>query len=54
MVMQERVERALLNEYVLTVDERKERALEVLGTYLIKPIAEKALKEMEEKNLFNF
>lgn len=54
MVMQERVERALLNEYVLTVDERKERALEVLGTYLVKPIAEKALKEMEEKNLFNF
>lgn len=54
MVMQERVERALLNEYVLTVDERRERALEVLGTYLVKPMAEKALKEMEEKNLFNF
>jgi len=54
MVMQERVEKALLNEYVLTVDERKERALEILGAYLIKPIAEKALKEMEEKNLFNF
>jgi hypothetical protein len=54
MVMQERVEKALLNEYVLTVDERRERALEVLGTYLIKPMAEKALKEMEERNLFNF
>lgn len=53
-VMQERVELALVNEYILTVDERRERALEVLGTYLIKPIAEKALKEMEEKNLFNF
>jgi hypothetical protein len=54
MVMQERVEKALLNEYILTVDERKERALEVLGSYLIKPMAEKALQEMEEKNLFNF
>jgi hypothetical protein len=54
MVMQERVERALLNEYVLTVDERRQRALEVLGAYLIKPMAEKALQEMEDKNLFNF
>jgi hypothetical protein len=53
-VMQERVERALVNEYILTVDERRERALEVLGAYLIKPMAEKALKEMEERNLFNF
>jgi hypothetical protein len=53
-VMQERVELALVNEYILTVDERRERALEVLETYLIKPIAKKALKEMEEKNLFNF
>ncbi len=54
LVMQERVEKALLNEYILTVDERRERALKVLGTYLVKPIAEKALKEMEEANLFNF
>jgi hypothetical protein len=54
LVMQERVEKALLNEYILTVDERRTRALEVLGTYLVKPMAEKALKEMEEKNLFNF
>ncbi len=54
LVMQERVELALENQYILTVDERRERALEILGTYLIKPIAEKALKEMEEKNLFNF
>ncbi len=53
-VMQERVEKALVNEYILTVDERRERALEVLGTYLVKPMAEKALKEMEERNLFNF
>jgi hypothetical protein len=54
LVMQERVEKALLNEYILTVDERRERALKVLGTYLVKPMAEKALKEMEEANLFNF
>ena len=54
LVMQERVELALENKYILTVDERRERALEVLGTYLIKPMAEKALKEMEERNLFNF
>ena len=52
--MQERVELALVNHYVLTVDERRGRALEILGTYLVKPMAEKALKEMEERNLFNF
>ena len=54
LVMQERVELALINQYVLTVDERRERALEILGTYLVKPMAEKAMKEMEERNLFNF
>jgi hypothetical protein len=54
MVMQERVEKALINEYILTVDERRDRALKILGSYLIKPMAEKALQEMEEKNLFNF
>jgi len=54
LVMQERVELALLNQYILTVDERRERALEILGSYLIKPMAEKALQEMETKNLFNF
>lgn len=54
LVMQERVELALENKYIITVDERRERALEILGTYLVKPMAEKALKEMEEKNLFNF
>ena len=54
LVMQERVELALLNQYILTVDERRERALEILGSYLIKPMAEKALQEMENKNLFNF
>ena len=54
LVMQERVELALLNQYILTVDERRERALEILGSYLIKPMAEKALQELENKNLFNF
>jgi hypothetical protein len=53
-VMQERVEKALLNQYILTVDERRERALAVLSTYMIKPLAEKAMEEMESKNLFNF
>lgn len=54
IVMQERVEKALLNEYILTVDERRERTREILSTYLVKPIVEKAMQEMEEKNLFNF
>ena len=54
LVMQERVELALLNQYILTVDERRDRALEILSSYLVKPMAEKAMKEMEEKNLFNF
>ena len=53
-VMQERVEKALANEYILTVDERRDRAMAILSTYMIKPLAEKALKEMEQKNLFNF
>lgn len=53
-VMQERVEKALLNQYMLTVDQRKERAREVLSTYMIKPLVEKVLQEMESKNLFNF
>lgn len=53
-VMQERVEKALVNEYVITVDERRKRAEAILSTYMIKPIAEKALKEMEAQNLFNF
>lgn len=54
LVMQERVELALLNQYILTVDERRERAKEVLSKYLIAPMVEKALEEMENKNLFNF
>jgi len=54
LVMQERVEVALLNQYLLTVDERKERAKEVLSKYLIAPMVDKALVEMEEQNLFNF
>jgi hypothetical protein len=52
--MQERVELALVNQYILTVDERRERAKEILSKYLIGPMVENAMKEMEDKNLFNF
>jgi hypothetical protein len=54
LVMQERVELALENQYILTVDERRERAKEILSTYLIGPMVDKAMQEMEERNLFNF
>ena len=70
VVMQERVEKALLNEYVLTIDERKQRARGVLRTLITAPFKEgddptrtEARKElliddilegMEQNNLFNF
>lgn len=54
VVMQERVEKALLNEYILTVDERRDRAREVLSKYMVKPMIESVIKDMEERNLFNF
>jgi len=54
LVMQERVELALINQYILTVDERRERAKEILSKYLIGPMVENAMQEMENKNLFNF
>lgn len=54
LVMQERVELALENQYILTVDERRDRAKEILSKYLIGPIVDKAMEEMEFKNLFNF
>jgi hypothetical protein len=54
LVMQERVELALVNQYILTVDERRDRAKEILSKYLIGPMVENAMKEMEDKNLFNF
>jgi len=54
LVMQERVELALVNQYILTVDERRERAKEILSKHLIKPMVDVAMKEMEDKNLFNF
>lgn len=54
LVMQQRVEKALENEYIITVDERKDRARDILSKYLVKPIVENVIKEMEEKNLFNF
>jgi hypothetical protein len=54
LVMQERVELALENQYILTVDERRDRAKEILSKYLIGPMVDKAMEEMEFKNLFNF
>lgn len=54
MLMQERVERALLNEYLITVDERKERMREILSKFMIAPMVDKAIEEMQSKNLFNF
>ncbi len=54
MIMTQRVEKALLNEYMISVDQRRERARAILSSYMIKPMVEKALKEMEEQNLFNF
>jgi hypothetical protein len=54
LVMQERVELALVNQYILTVDERRERAKEILSKYLIGPMVENAMQEMEDQNLFNF
>lgn len=54
MVLKERVEKALTNEYILTVDQRRERARKVLSAYLVGPMAEKALKDMENLNLFNY
>ena len=54
LVMQQRVEEALENEYIITVDERRDRARDILSKYLVKPMVENVIKEMEEKNLFNF
>jgi hypothetical protein len=54
LVMQERVELALMNQYMLTVDERRDRTKEILSKYLLKPMVDKAVEEMEDKNLFNF
>ena len=42
-VMQERVEKALANEYLLTVDERRERAKSILSKYIIAPMVDKPL-----------
>ena len=69
-VMQERVERALLNEYVITVDERRERARKILNEFVVafyhpgddplkaevrqEVLIDTIIKAMAEKNLFNF
>lgn len=54
LVMQERVENALENKYVITVDERRARAREVLSKFIINPMLDKAIQELEERNMFNF
>ena len=70
LVMQERVEKALLNEYIITVDERRQRAREILNKFVTPaynpgddPLKVEVRKEMlideiivamAEKNLFNF
>ena len=69
-VMQERVEKALLNEYVITVDERRERARKILNEFVVAPyhpgddplkaevrqemLIDSIIVAMAEKNLFNF
>ena len=69
-VMQERVEKALLNEYVITVDERRERARKILNEFVVAPyhpgddplkaearqevLIDTIITAMAEKNLFNF
>lgn len=70
VVMQERVEKALLNEYILTVDERRERARAILNKFVTAPykpgddplkvevrkemLIDEIIVAMAEKNLFNF
>jgi hypothetical protein len=58
LVIQERVEKALVNEYAIPVDERRTRAKEALSKYSGKYLSNKAiqeiLEEFEDKNLFNF
>ena len=69
-VMQERVEKALLNEYIITVDERRKRAREILNEFVTAPyhpgddplkvevrqevLIDTIIAAMAEKNLFNF
>ena len=70
LVMQERVEKALLNNYIITVDERRDRARDILNKFVTPayntgddPLKVEVRKEMliddiiiamAEKNLFNF
>ena len=70
LVMQERVEKALVNEYVITTEERMLRAKKILSekvnaTYEVgdtlkklelkkELLIDEILEEMYEKNLFNF
>lgn len=54
MVLQERVEKALQNEYLIPIDERRQRTKDILSKFMIAPMVNKAMEEMEDKNLFNF
>lgn len=70
LVMQERVEKALLNQYIITVDERRRRAREILNEFVVAPyhpgddplkaevrqevLIDTIIIAMAEKNLFNF
>ena len=70
LVMQERVEKALLNNYIITVDERRQRARDILNKFVTPPynkgddplkvevrkemLIDDIIVAMAEKNLFNF
>lgn len=70
LIMQERVEKALVNEFIITTEERMFRAKETLLKFIPAPyeigdtpkkrelrkelLVDEILEEMYEKNLFNF
>lgn len=70
LVMKERVEKALLNEYIITTEERMIRAKDILSKHVkaeytpgdsperlqlkSELLVDEILEEMLEKNLFNF
>lgn len=70
LVLQERVEKALINQYILTVDERRDRARAILNEFVTAPykpgddplkvevrkemLIDEIIVAMAQKNLFNF
>lgn len=57
LVMQERVELALINQHILTVDERRDRTKEILRKHYPGITIERLkdiISDMEDRNLFNF